>query len=102
MLQADAGEACDLGADKNVGAYNGCAPNCQIGPRCGDAVVQTQYEKCDDGKNNGDYGTCNADCTLAPHCGDNVKQADHGEECDDGNSNAGDGCNPACKLEVVR
>jgi cysteine-rich repeat protein len=64
--------------------------------------VQTQYEKCDDGKNNGDYGTCNPDCTLAPHCGDGVKQTEFGEECDDGNSAALDGCNPACKNEILR
>ena len=68
---------------------------------CGDGVVQTQNEQCDDKMNTGDYGTCNPDCKLAPHCGDHVVQPDH-EECDDGNNTAGDGCSTACTTEILR
>lgn len=41
-------EACDDGT--NEGGYGKCGPNCQLGPRCGDGVVQSeQGEECDDG-----------------------------------------------------
>ncbi len=43
----DGEEACDDGF--NEGDYNGCAPGCKTlsDIRCGDGVVQEQYEHCD-------------------------------------------------------
>jgi cysteine-rich repeat protein len=90
------GEECDDGT--NRGGYNECAPECVLGPRCGDAVVQADYgEACDDGVNAGTYGGCGADCQPGPHCGDSV--VTDGEQCDDG-VNAGDygGCDVGCVI----
>jgi fibro-slime domain-containing protein len=92
------GEECDDGT--NRGAYNECAPECVLGPRCGDAVLQTDYgEECDDGVNAGTYGGCGPDCKPGPHCGDAVVQAADGEQCDDG-QNAGNygGCDQGCVI----
>lgn len=43
-----------------------CQNDCQLGPYCGDGILQTQFgEECDDGANNdGDF--CTADCQLVP------------------------------------
>jgi cysteine-rich repeat protein len=41
-------EQCDLGADKNDGAYGGCNVDCTFGPRCGDGKKDAG-EQCDDG-----------------------------------------------------
>lgn len=56
------GEQCDLGAESNTGAYDGCNADCSLGPRCGDGVVQGDAnEQCDDGnRRNGDG--CNVRC----------------------------------------
>jgi fibro-slime domain-containing protein len=81
----DAGyEACDNGANADeYGSAGGCAPNCQLPARCGDALVQMQYgEECDDGVNDGAYGGCTTDCQRAGYCGDGVKTGP--EACDDG------------------
>lgn len=44
-------EACDDGA--NTGGYGKCGPNCTLGPRCGDGILQAdQGEECDDGNLN--------------------------------------------------
>jgi len=99
--QVAAGEACDDGTDKNTGEYNACTPNCQLGPRCGDAVVQKEYgEACDEGTaaNTGAFGGCAANCQIGPYCGDSAVDPDN-EECDDG-MNVGDygGCAPGCKI----
>lgn len=53
-------EACDDGT--NAGGYNGCAPGCVLGPRCGDGRVDSAAgEVCDDGNQvNGD--TCSNNC----------------------------------------
>lgn len=94
-----AGEACDLGAGKNTGAYDRCNPDCTPGPHCGDGIPQTP-EACDagGGKNTGAYGGCTSDCQLGPYCGDGVVQSDH-EQCDDGvNSGAYGTCAPGCVL----
>jgi fibro-slime domain-containing protein len=91
------GEECDDGT--NRGGYNECAPGCLLGPRCGDAVVQSDYgEVCDDGVNAGNYGGCGADCQPGPRCGDAVVTPGE-EECDDG-TNAGNygGCAVGCKI----
>ena len=58
-------EACDNGRDNADDAYNGCTTQCQLGPRCGDAIVQDfEGEKCDDGTPDGD-DLCNA-CQPTP------------------------------------
>jgi cysteine-rich repeat protein len=46
-VQSEYGEACDDGV--NDGGYGECAVGCQPGPHCGDNVVQSAYEECDDG-----------------------------------------------------
>ena len=95
------GEVCDDGPN-NLGGYNQCTPDCTLGPRCGDAIVQDEFEKCDygDGMNNGEYGGCAANCQLGPHCGDSLTS--DGEECDDGVNDNGYGeCAPGCKLGPV-
>jgi cysteine-rich repeat protein len=52
----DAGhEDCDLGAN-NVGGYGGCTPTCQLGPHCGDGIVQADHEDCDDGNDDPNDG----------------------------------------------
>jgi fibro-slime domain-containing protein len=59
-------EACDDGT--NAGGYNGCAPGCVLGPRCGDGKVDSESgEVCDDGNQVGGDG-CSNTCT---HTGPN-------------------------------
>ena len=61
-LDGQFGEECDLGTDKNTGAYGGCTATCLLGPRCGDGVVQTaEGEECDDGNTVSGDG-CSRDC----------------------------------------
>jgi cysteine-rich repeat protein len=94
------GEECDDGPS-NIGGYNQCTPDCTLGPRCGDAIVQPE-EACDygDGFNTGDYGGCGANCQLGPYCGDSITS--HDEQCDDGINDGGYGeCAPECKLGPV-
>ncbi|HEX6243842.1 MAG TPA: fibro-slime domain-containing protein, partial [Polyangiales bacterium] len=96
-----AGEACDDGVNVSVYGTSGCAPGCKPPASCGDGMVQSNYEKCDDGTNDGGYGECAANCVLGPRCGDGVTQRDAGEECDDGNRSNNDGCNVSCDLELL-
>ncbi len=50
----EAKEACDEGQNNNQTKYNGCKPNCTLGPRCGDGIVQPNGgEECDHGEANG-------------------------------------------------
>ncbi|HXS17285.1 MAG TPA: DUF4215 domain-containing protein [Polyangiaceae bacterium] len=43
------GEECDDGHGYNLGDYNGCWPDCTLGPFCGDGIVQREAgEECDD------------------------------------------------------
>jgi fibro-slime domain-containing protein len=96
------GEACDLGTANNTGAYGTCNPDCTLPPRCGDHVVQSPPEQCDDGVNLATYGgatkACGANCKWAPYCGDAV--VSNGEACDEGALNGtGYGhCTVACTL----
>lgn len=74
---------------------------------CGDGVVQTSEEVCDDGSgnNNGAYAsstgarTCAPGCaSFGPYCGDGILQVRFGEECDDGeNDDDGDLCSSRCE-----
>ncbi|HET9957455.1 MAG TPA: DUF4215 domain-containing protein [Polyangiaceae bacterium] len=82
----DPGEQCDLGTQKNDGAYGGCKVNCVLAPYCGDGTKQAP-EACDDGKNDGSYGTCTATCALGSYCGDGTLDAGAGEQCDAGPQN---------------
>ena len=101
MLQRADGEVCDAGRSGNDGAYGSCAPNCQLGPHCGDSVVQTDHaEQCDDGANDGGYGECSPGWVLGPHCGD-LKVTLPFEECDDANAADRDGCSAACRREIA-
>lgn len=52
-------ETCDDG--ENTGGYGQCAAGCVWGPRCGDGVVQPEFEQCDDQNLESDDG-----CT--PRC----------------------------------
>ncbi|HEY4014849.1 MAG TPA: DUF4215 domain-containing protein [Polyangiaceae bacterium] len=71
------------------GVYGGCNPNCTLGPYCGDGVVQSPPEQCDDGLNLATYGgttqQCGPGCKWAPYCGDGI--VSNGEQCDEGASN---------------
>jgi fibro-slime domain-containing protein len=95
-------EACDDGA--NDGTYNTCGdptmplPNCQLGPRCGDGIVQDAYgEECEPtGPND---PNCTIACKKPGICGDGVTQAP--EQCDygvTGNDGSYGGCSPGCIL----
>ncbi len=92
------GEDCDDGEAQNLGGYNQCSADCQLGPHCGDGIKQAE-EACDYGadKNTGEYGGCAANCQLGPHCGDGIKSDD--EACDDGINDGGYGeCAAGCVL----
>lgn len=92
-------EACDYGRDQNTGGYGGCTADCQLGPHCGDGIVQAEEgEECDDGVNLTPYGEgCAPGCKRPPFCGDG--QIDVGERCDDGvNDNSYNGCTPDCDV----
>jgi hypothetical protein len=107
VVQAAAGEVCDMGAANLpvATAYgNGkCTVRCKPAPYCGDKEVDTAFgEKCDDGKNDGTPGSCLPDCSgYVPllSCGDGIVQAPK-EQCDDGtakNGTAASLCDAHCK-----
>lgn len=67
------GEQCDVPGETGVYSTNiagrQCDVDCQFGPYCGDAILQTVYdEECDDG-NNADDDFCSADCKIEPASG---------------------------------
>jgi len=96
-----AGELCDDGL--NVSVYGlGCAPGCKLPASCGDGIVQSTFEQCDDVKNDGSYGACAPGCVLGPFCGDGAVQVDAGETCDDGNRENNDGCDVSCIATIVQ
>ncbi|MBV9946498.1 MAG: DUF4215 domain-containing protein, partial [Myxococcales bacterium] len=94
-------EQCDEGPLNGAG-FGHCTASCTLGPRCGDGVVESPPEQCDDGSNLATYGglsrVCGPGCTFAPFCGDGITS--NGEECDEGPLNgSGYGhCTAACKL----
>lgn len=85
-------EGCDDGNSDNADA---CTNTCAVA-RCGDSIVQTQNEVCDDGANNDNDDGC-TDLCRPPECGDGFVQQTGGEECDDGNASPEDGCENDCK-----
>ena len=125
----DNGETCD---DQNTDPADGCAADCQVEPGwecaqpgddpakpslcktvCGDGILTTPSEVCDDGDTDGSDG-CNEDCsavnpgwvcddmTGGPDscntvCGDGIAAGT--EECDDFNKDVYDGCSSTCTLE---
>lgn len=81
----DPGEECDLSAANN--SDNGaCTLECKLA-KCGDKLIWTGQEACDDGPNNNDalYGGCTTKCELGPRCNDGKLQGP--EECDLGADN---------------
>jgi fibro-slime domain-containing protein len=84
-------EACDLGRDKNTGAYGGCTDKCALSPYCGDELTQSPQEQCDDGNNVTLYDktkkSCAPGCVLPHYCGDGSVDSAYGEACDKGADN---------------
>jgi len=96
--RVDAQEECD---DGNTMSCDGCSSDCRREPAvCGNGVVDSDCEQCDDGAANSDTrpGACRANCRVA-HCGDAV--VDPNEACDDGNVQSCDGCSATCKLDTT-
>jgi len=96
-------EFCDDGAAQNTGEYGQCNDSCtDLGPHCGDGIVQEEFEDCDNGENLGGMNGCNSDCTTGPFCGDGIRQPDLGESCDAGEQNgqSGSGCSEDCEVVV--
>ncbi len=100
-------EECD---DNNTSNTDACvtidADNVCVLAECGDGLLWSGVELCDDGEDN---GTADSDCedTCAPEdCGDGDVQADQGEECDLGaNNGAADAngnilCSESCQQPV--
>lgn len=95
-------EACDRGED-NVDAgeetYGKCTTSCNLGPRCGDGLVQADAgEECDNGLNNDTYSfsqyACATGCKLPPSCGDGNVDVLGGELCDKGDENSDEAYGP--------
>ena len=79
----------------SVGSMFGCGGSEGTAPNCGDGVVQSPTEQCDDGnRENGDQ--CTNECRLAA-CGDGIVWTGV-EPCDDGNRDNDDGCRNDCTM----
>ncbi|MCY1059543.1 DUF4215 domain-containing protein [Nannocystis sp. SCPEA4] len=81
----EAGEPCDDGNQVDTDA---CTNACTLAA-CGDGIVWSGEEECDDGPDNGPGKPCNAAC-AANACGDG--NLGPGETCDDGNDDETDDC----------
>ena len=90
--QLEEGEECD---DGNMAADDACPNTCK-NAFCGDDLVWTGMEQCEDG-NEDNTDACVA-CQDAK-CGDGFVWAGM-EECDDGNLDDTDGCTSQCKAIV--
>lgn len=86
-------ESCDNGFnaddydDPKTAAIE-CGQGCTPPPFCGDMVVQSAHELCDEGAANNDttYNGCTTLCDFGPYCGD--AHTDSPDElCDDGLDN---------------
>ncbi len=105
ITQGALGEQCDDGNGDN---NDDCDNNCQwvALEECGDGIVQSEYEQCDNGKTpkysgaevNSDApnAECRTNCTWE-RCGDGIFDS-FIEACDDGNNVNGDRCNADCTL----
>ena len=88
-----ASESCDNGFnaddyDDPKTAAAECGQGCTPPPFCGDKVVQSAHELCDEGAANSDttYNGCTTLCDFGPYCGD--AHTDSPDElCDDGVDN---------------
>ncbi len=79
-------EQCDDGKDD--GGYAQCGPTCHWNGYCGDGIVQSPNEDCDDGVNSTVYGpslvsSCSPSCHTPHQCGDGIIDVQFGELCDD-------------------
>jgi cysteine-rich repeat protein len=97
-----ADEQCDDGSANGPG-YGSCSSECTLGPRCGDGIVDTEFEQCDDRLNITAYtplpDACGPGCVLPRFCGDGIVQPEYGEQCDAGDGgNTGEygNCAPGC------
>ncbi|HSA58115.1 MAG TPA: DUF4215 domain-containing protein [bacterium] len=91
----EAGEECDAGAGNSSSPNAVCRPGC-VNPRCGDGILDTNTEECDDGAQ-ADGDGCSDECKIElppPFCGDGNVDLD--EQCDDGNVNPYDDCTIFC------
>jgi len=102
-------EQCDEGALNGTG-YGHCTADCKLGPFCGDGILQSPPEQCDNGTNLTPYtgltkpdpsnplGPCAPGCVLPLYCGDGI--VSNGEQCDEGALNGtGYGhCSATCTL----
>ena len=93
-----------------LGEGGACGDACSEEVRCGDGVLQTPGEECDDGNATSGDG-CSDTCAVEPGyvcpvpdamcraaaCGDGVVAGL--ELCDDGNTQSDDGCSEVCTLE---
>ena len=71
-------------------------PDSEYG-ECGDGIVNSPTEECDDGAQNSNVAdACRTDCLL-PKCGDGI--VDEDESCDDNNLWNVDGCDEDCQEE---
>jgi hypothetical protein len=98
VVDPDQGEACDLGADNQDDGP--CTVDCKAAV-CGDGLVWSGIEACDDAADNGNhYGGCSDSCEKNPYCGDSVVDVQF-EDCDLGASNGtgeGEGYQAPCSI----
>ncbi len=96
-------ELCDDGDLNADDGYDVCNTTCSGRAYCGDGIVQSGQEACDNGFNldlytTGKPNSCAPGCQLPAVCGDGIVQAPY-EFCDDGAANsdtAYDGCTTQC------
>lgn len=89
----DVGEDCDNGP-ANANIDGACRTNCR-NPICGDFIIDSASEKCDDGPEGSIW--CSNNCTIL--CGNG--QPDPNEKCDDGAANSDtvpNACRTNCRL----
>ena len=83
--------------ETDTATVDSAEPEMEIG-ECGDGVVNSPTEECDDGEANANSAdACRTDCLL-PKCGDGI--VDEDESCDDNNLWNIDGCDEDCVLEI--